>query len=161
MVLRKSDDIFFSVTHCGMGVRRDLCARRAGRPCHNASPTAHADSTESRDLTLAKKLDNGRIEAPTRETPFRRHAGQATLPRQVRLKRVAAAPRRYADTPTRRHADTRRYAHTPIRRYADTFPPRRHAHTPTRFPHGANTLSVKKAIDETIKKMEAPNKSSN
>jgi hypothetical protein len=107
----------------------------ASRPCHNASPTAHADSTESRDLTLAKKLDNGRIEAPTRETPFRRHAGQATLPRQVRLKRVAAAPRRYADTPTRRHAHTpiRPYADTPIRRhvsptptrpYADTFSPR-------------------------------------
>ena len=44
---------FFSVTHCGMGVPPVVFVRaRAGRPCHNASLTAHADSTESRDLRL-------------------------------------------------------------------------------------------------------------
>jgi hypothetical protein len=36
-----------------MGVPPVIFARaRAGRPCHNASPTAHPDSTESRDLNL-------------------------------------------------------------------------------------------------------------
>jgi hypothetical protein len=53
-VLRKSDSTFFSATHCGMGVPPVIFVRaRAGRPCHNASPTAHANSTESRDLNLA------------------------------------------------------------------------------------------------------------
>ncbi len=44
---------FFAATHCGMGVPPVILVRaRSGRRCHNASPTAHADSTESRDLSI-------------------------------------------------------------------------------------------------------------
>jgi hypothetical protein len=60
---------FFSVTHCGMGVPPVIFVRaRAGSPCHNASPTAHPDTTESSDLILLFRMQFGTL-FPERATP--------------------------------------------------------------------------------------------
>jgi hypothetical protein len=101
--LRKSDD-----TISGGGVSlwhgrpaRDLAqpGARTRRPCHNASLTAHVNSTESRALKLPKKprLRVRECQCPQLNITSTDHAGRAGARPYLR----GSITRQIADTPTR------------------------------------------------------------